>query len=281
MSSLRDKIWLLGETPGSHHAVKHYNLPGVNKMTPLEGLEFYGVKNLCRMKMSSDGDMSYVTDKLIQDDKGVMDKLSLSLLGAGGRGAEGDNSTMNEIIEVAKRDKRLVSAINDDFFCGNRPEIFTPDVLAHQREQLHTAIDRPIEFWSVVYDRSVITNENVYAHAKEYDLTTFWIWYSSNIPNLPAYIEWARSLTKEGRVILGLYMWDYGTGSPISDDFMKFQLDVAYERLVSGKIEGIMLHSSNNSDIGLESTQIVKGWLENIDGDPIFCNTKRDLSFIY
>ncbi len=265
MSSIKDKLWLLGETPGSHHANPYYKLPGVNTMTPLEGLEFYGIRNLCRMKMGVDKDLNYANDPLIDDKKGVMDKLSLSLLGAGGRGdGATDASTMDEIFEVAKKDKRLVSAINDDFFCGNRPQIFTPDVLARQREELHNGIERPIEFWSVIYERSIIKNEDVYAHAKEYDLTTFWVWYGENIKNMVAYIEWAKSLTKDGRVILGLYMWDYGNGCAISDDVMKFQLDVAYERMVKGDLEGVMLHSSNNSDIGLSSTVITKEWIEEI-----------------
>ena len=64
-----DKIWLLGETPGSHHANPNYKLPGVNKMTPMEGLEFYGVRNLCRMKMGVDKDLNYEFDPLIVDEK--------------------------------------------------------------------------------------------------------------------------------------------------------------------------------------------------------------------
>jgi len=265
MNNIHDKLWLLGETPGSHHRNPYYRLPGVNKMTPMEGLEFYGIRNLCRMKMGVDKDLNYATDPLIRDEKGIMDKLSLSLLGAGGRG-DGitDIATMEEIFAVAKKDKRLVSAINDDFFCGNRPQIFTPDVLARQREQLHTGIDRPIEFWSVIYERSILKNENVYDHAKEYDLTTFWVWYAENIPNLPAYLEWARSLTKDGRVILGLYMWDYGYGKEVPDDLMKHQLDFAYEKLAKGTLEGVMLHSSNNSDIGLKATEITKEWVDSI-----------------
>lgn len=264
MANLRDKMWMLGETPGSHHKVKTYNMPGVNTMTPMEGLEFFGVKNLCRMKMSSDGNMSYVDDALIKDEKGVMEKLSLSLTGAGERPIDADQDTLDEILEVGRREKRLVSAINDDFFHGERPKIYTPQVLAKQREILHTAIDHPIEFWSVVYERSYLANEDVYAHAKEFDLTTFWIWYGENIKDIKKYFEWGKSLTKEGRVILGIYMWDYGNGCPIPDDLMKFQLDFAYEKLVSGEAEGIMLHSSNNADIGLTATDITQEWLKEM-----------------
>ena len=265
MSNLRDKIWLLGETPGSHHKVKGYKLPGENKMTPVEGLEYFGVKNLCRMKMRSDMGMTYMEDPYIIDEKGSMEKLSLTLVGScAWRPAKGKRDDMDEILEIAKKDKRLVSAINDDFFNPDRMAFYTPEVLAEQREILHTALDRPLEFWSVAYERECKNNVDIYAHAKEYDLTTLWIWYSENIDEMNKYLEWGRSLTKDGRVILGVYMYDYGNACPISDDHMKKQLDFTYEKLISGEIEGAMLHSSCNMDIGLNATQITKKWLDEV-----------------
>lgn len=261
MGSMKDKIWLLGETPGSHHKVEHYRLPGVNKMTPMEGLEFFGVKNLCRMKMKSDKGLHYLNDPYIVGD--YMEKLSLTIVGAGEWTPDGGKrDDMDEILAIARKEPRLVSAISDDFFSERRMAIYTPEVIREWRETLHTALDRPIELWSVVYEREILANRDIYAHAKEFDLSTFWVWYSENVPDLPKYLDWARKLTKDGRVILGLYMYDYGNGCPISDDRMKYQLDFAYEKLISGELEGAMLHSSNNSDIGLTATEISKQWVD-------------------
>ena len=263
MASLMDKIWLLGETPGSHHAVKGYKLPGVNKMTPIEGLEYFGVRNLCRMKMRSDMGMTYMEDPCIVDDKGVMDKLCLTLVGScAWRPKEGCRDDMDELLEIAKRDKRFMAAINDDFFSADRPEIYTPEVLRQQRYELHNWFEKPIEFWSVVYEREHIKGTDVLPWTMEYDLTTLWVWYSENVAELQDHLEWGKKLTKDGRVILGVYMYDYGNGCPISDDRMKRQLDFTYEKLVKGEIEGAMLHSSCNMDIGLNSTLITKEWLE-------------------
>ena len=140
MKNLKDKVWLLGETPGSHHNVTEYNLPGVNKMTPMEGLEFLGIKNLCRMKMRVDMGLTYMEDPYIVGD--AMDKCCLSLVGSGEwRPGSGKIDDMDEILTVAKKDKRIVAAINDDFMCGDRPLIFTPEVLRQQRETLHNALD--------------------------------------------------------------------------------------------------------------------------------------------
>lgn len=51
--SIRDDFWLWGQVPNSHHEEGNniYNLPGVNKMTPIEGAKFFGIKNICMVVM--------------------------------------------------------------------------------------------------------------------------------------------------------------------------------------------------------------------------------------
>ena len=41
MTRLRDRLWLWGQSPGSHHRESNnrYQLPGVNHMTPAEGCD--------------------------------------------------------------------------------------------------------------------------------------------------------------------------------------------------------------------------------------------------
>ena len=261
MENFKKNIWLLGETPGSHHNVTDYNLPGVNKMTPMEGLEFFGIRNLCRMKMRVDMSLSYLDDPYIVGD--AMDRCCLSLVGSGEwRPAGGKRDDMDEILAVAARDKRIMAAINDDFMCGDRPLIYTPQVLRQQREELRTSLDRPLELWSVYYDRDV--EKDVFAQSREFDVTTYWTWYSENLRDLEKNLQWARSLTPDARVILGVYMYDYGNGCPISDDLMKMQLDFAWEKYQAGQIEGMMLCSNCNADIGLTATRITKDWIAQL-----------------
>jgi hypothetical protein len=45
MDDLADRVWLWGQTPGTHHRVERFNLPGVNRMTPIQGCEFFGIRN--------------------------------------------------------------------------------------------------------------------------------------------------------------------------------------------------------------------------------------------
>ena len=54
MSKIIENIWLWGQEPGSHHASEHYHLPGENKMTAIEGCDFFGIRNCCRRRTQED-----------------------------------------------------------------------------------------------------------------------------------------------------------------------------------------------------------------------------------
>ena len=65
MATLRDKIWLWGQIPGGHHSPDYYKLsliPKENKMTPTEGLEFFGIDKLCRVKLGKEPGYSFFDD---------------------------------------------------------------------------------------------------------------------------------------------------------------------------------------------------------------------------
>ena len=51
--SIKNDFWLWGQVANSHHEEGNniYNLPGVNKMTPLEGAKFFDIKNVCMVVM--------------------------------------------------------------------------------------------------------------------------------------------------------------------------------------------------------------------------------------
>ena len=55
MTRLRDRLWLWGQSPGSHHRESNnrYQLPGVNLMAQAEGCDFFGIPNCCRERRRS------------------------------------------------------------------------------------------------------------------------------------------------------------------------------------------------------------------------------------
>ena len=256
--NLKDQIWLWGQTAGGHHKAG-YALPGVNKMTPEEGLDFFGIKNLCKVKLSFETAESFSSDKTLGRNA---ERICLSLIGAGGGEEAIKNNDMEEILSLAKNDERIVSAVMDDFVSAARLAAYPPEVLAEIRERLHNEIGRKIELWSVLYE--VDFDKPIKERAREFDLTTFWTWRGENLKVLNENFKRIQDITDGGRIMLGAYMFDYGNQKLLSDYDMKMQLDFIGEKFAQNEIEGMVLCSNCIADIGLSAVDITKKWLETL-----------------
>ena len=253
MKNLKDHIWLWGQTPGSHHhSGNTYRLPGVNRMTPEEGLDFFGISNVCRVKMQTDAGKSFL------DGMGLpanAKKLCLSLVGAGDLA---DND-LEDIIQIAKEDERIRSAVMDDFISDLRMKLFPPEELKKLKARLHTGAGRELELWSVIYERDL--DRPIESLAREFDLTTFWTWYGDNLARQAENYARIRGITGGGRMMMGVYMYDYGGRKPLSDEVMIRQLEFVKEKFEAGEIEGMILCSNCIADLGLHAVDITRDWI--------------------
>ncbi|MBQ3215671.1 MAG: hypothetical protein IJB11_06110 [Oscillospiraceae bacterium] len=77
MSEIGKKIWLWGQKPAGYDKAG-YNVPTGNKMTPTEALDFFGIENLCRVKLSAESNDSFLNDPWLGQ---PAQKLCLSLIG--------------------------------------------------------------------------------------------------------------------------------------------------------------------------------------------------------
>lgn len=253
--SYRDKIWLWGQTAGGHHK-SGYALPGENKMSAEEGLKFFGIDNLCKVKLSFEEELSYLDEENFGGDA---KKICVSLLGAGGKSL-GDDT--DDIIALAKKDERVIAGVMDDFVSEERLKKFPPEKLREIRQRLHTAAGRKIEMWSVLYE--VDLEKPIKECAREFDLTTFWTWRAENIANLEEDYKKIRDITDGGRLMLSAYLFDYGNQKLMDDTLLQKQLDFIYGKLADNEIEGMLICSNCSADLGLSSVDVVKNWLNTI-----------------
>ena len=254
MKNLKNDLWLWGQRPSGYDGAG-YGLPEGNRMTPTEGLSYFGIKNLARVKLSAEADNSFFDDPWL----GGAEKLCLSLIGAGGEVPRPDT---DEIIALSRRDRRLSAAVMDDFISEKRMKYFTPERLVEIRDRLHTEPSRPIELWSVLYERDFdITPTD---RSRLFDVTTFWTWYSENLDRYDENLKRIRNITDGGRLMLGIYMYDFGAKCPIDDDRMLRQLEFVNEKYSEGVIEGAILCSNVIADIGLTAVDLTKKYLDNL-----------------
>ena len=255
MKGLKDNLWLWGQKPSGYDDAG-YGLPKGNKMTPTEGLEFFDIPNLCRVKLSSEASNSFINDPWISD---AASKVCLSLVGAGGEVPRVD---IEDILTLAKSDERIVSAVMDDFISQKRMKAFTPEVLGGYIDRLHNNLPRPLELWSVLYERDFdITPID---RARMFDVTTFWIWFGENLDNYEQHFRRIREIVNGGRIMLGIYMYDFGNKRPLSDDAMRRQLEFVERKYNEGMIEGAILCSNVIADIGLSTVEITRSWIKNL-----------------
>ena len=178
MAKLIDGVWLWGQTPGSHHVNPAYALPGVNKMTPIEGCEFFGIERCCRVAMGA-GPFPPFDNESIPLDK--LKEVCWSIVGAGSVDRNEENlADLDEVLRQAKMHKNVVAGIMDDFLQSERRrEIFTPEVLKKVKNILRTEVGRPLEYWTVYYDRELELDVQDYLDV--FDVITYWTWYGENL----------------------------------------------------------------------------------------------------
>jgi hypothetical protein len=161
---LRDRFWLWGQNAGSHHYHKDpnevngniYNLPGVNRMDPAAGGEFFGIPNCCRVAMSDGPEPPFDAEsaKLTK-----FKQVAWSAVGSGGIARNSnDQSDIDEVIRQAELFPNITGAVLDDFFAsvegfdtGGAIARHTVKSIASIKDKLANFSQRKLDLWMVWY----------------------------------------------------------------------------------------------------------------------------------
>lgn len=254
---LRDKLWLWGQNPGSHHAESDniYNLPGENKMGPVEGAHYLNIPNMCRVVMEDKPIPPFDAEAEELKD---FPKVAWSILGSGGskRTNDGGND-LDEVLRLAKKYPNITAGIMDDFMRPDRMAVYTPDIIRGYRDRLHAA---GLGLWTVIYEHEITPEAEPYL--AECDLITTWTWSAKNLKDLDTNLKNLKSMLHNGqKVYAGCYMWDYGDCRPLALEQMKYQLDVYYRWLTDGEVDGIIICSNCIADLGLDTVEYTRNWI--------------------
>jgi hypothetical protein len=264
MKSLRNNLWLWGQTPNSHHAGGIYQLPGNNHMTATEGCEFFGISNCCRVAMGT-GPFPPFDEESRQ--LAHLNQVVWSIIGAGGvRRNEDRNGDLEEVIRQARHFPNINGAVLDDFFSERRIALYPPERIAEIRRRLNEGSERSMDLWIVWYDREI--DVPVQPYLEICDVITYWTWYGKNLDRLEEYLDRMIAATPGKRRLVGCYLWNYGEKCPLSPQQMQHQLDVYLKYLRAGLLEGMILCSNCCADIGLHTVDQVKAWID-YHGDEI------------
>ena len=272
---IRDAVWLWGQDVMGHHQVgpkkeNIWNLPGVNRMGPVEGARYFGIDSICRVVMSGKPEPPF---------HGEMEKLSeirnviWSILGDGGSDRSGKHADdLESFLELVGKYPNLRGGVLDDFFhtaekaqeTGSLARI-SLERLKEIRNTLHGLLPRQ-ELWMVIYE--AFLSEKYAPYLAQCDAVSFWTWYSrEHLPLLKDNLQRTFDLSPEQKHLGGLYLYDYGNCTELIPEQLKEQCRLYAEYLKSGKLQGVIICSNCIADIGLPASDYVRDWLREIGDD--------------
>lgn len=94
------------------------------------------------------------------------------------------------------------------------------------------------------------------------DETSLWFWRSDKIGTMDDQVKRCREfIGPEKDLLLGLYMWDFTLGEPVSGARMEHQLACARKFLADRTVTGLIFHPSFSAALDVPSVKLSKEWI--------------------
>ncbi len=225
-------------------------------MTPEQYAEEYGIRN--SFIVSYGGNIQPPFDDFAKRFS-VLREVKWSVLGDSSSPLpEAELGNTEDILAVIDKVDNISGAIVDDFFSPERMERFTPEVLKKIRAALNA---KGLDFWCVLYANQLELDLEKYMDC--FDGVSFWFWTTPEHAHLEESLDKLFALAKDKPVMLGIYVWDWGTGGkPMEMSLFKRQLDLYFDFLRQKKIEGVVFCSSTLGDAPLETNKVLKEYIK-------------------
>lgn len=276
---LIDTCWMWGHETGQVDGApkNHWNLPPATNDYPMvDGCASFGVKNLCCIRWDRPG-------KAFRDTLAGMRQVSFPASSCEGT-EKGFLKLADWCFETAKEMPNMTAIDFDDFF---RP-VDAPQPAALPLERLREirrradAFGRKIELRVVMYDEmflpgSVRRYRTDAEHGRvlrpyldQFDAVSYWTWHAAHLKYLPENFAKIRKLTRGKRLLMGVYLWDFGPSKPMRVEPLAGQLAFALEKWKSHEIDGLIFLCSSICNRDFPTVAYARQWLRD------HCNDERD-----
>jgi hypothetical protein len=253
-ATARDRFWLWGHPAGAHD--KGWGLPGTSRITPVEAAYYMSIPNAVMVRYEGKPDLPF--DQYAVPFRALR-QVVWSAVGAGGAT---DARERSAVLALARNSRNFSGVQMDDFFLGEPKDGKVAALSIPELRQLRDELrggPRKLGLWVTLYTHQL--NDSIKEHLKYCDDVTLWTWKAQDLNRLAANLEKARSLAPDSRLILGCYMWDYGTHKPMPAGAMQHQAELGLKWLQAGQIDGIIFLASCICDLGLETVEWTREWI--------------------
>lgn len=259
-NTVLDRLWIF--TCAANSDFPHIGRRSV--MTPVEGAFYLGVPNIIVVQ-SSEKEAPYgrLEPPLAQYAVPMrrLKRVVWSVVGSGGFHSP---SETREVLELAKTTPNFAGIMLDDFFTGQKDgkrAQWTIQELAEARRELKR-IRPDLEVFVTLYDRQLDLPLADYLELM--DVITLWTGRPEGLANLEANLKKVERIAPKARRMLGCYLVDYGRKQGMPLAAMELQCRTGLLWLQQGRISGIILLGNTTMDLGFESVEWARQWIEKV-----------------
>ena len=258
---LRDTLWIWGQDPGTHHKAGNnvWNLPGVNRMGPVEAAKYLGIPNCCRVVYGGSPRPPFDAEsaKLAGFREVVWSALGDASSARNEKGAD----DLDEVLRQAEKFPNVTGCVLDDLFHpADKSARVTAERIREMADKLHAA-PRPLSLWLVCYPTLFGIDYRAWFDAA--DVITFWPWTEEHLARTEENLLRMIELTPGKRHYAGNYLFGFGFRKKreITAAETWMQLEI-YRRLWhAGAIDGVITCANTVVDLGFEAPDAFRDWL--------------------
>lgn len=251
---IRDRLWMWGHHPESVVDGKHGFPKNATYLDQAEACLSMGIPNNCVVRWCN----------LPRHPWGgyfeqfrALKRFSFSITdGAAGTVWDKMNLAFDELLPTMPN---LTGCFLDDFFAV--PQLTqTEDDLVKIADAVHAhGLRLSIVFYS---DQDGFRPE-YQSRLALCDEISFWFWRGENIAGMADRVRQCRDFIGPDKdLLLGLYMWDFSCGHPISAENMASQLETARGFLADGTVSGLIFHPTFAAGMDLDSVRLSREWIQ-------------------
>lgn len=266
MAQARDKFWMFGvrahqDDPWLGRGLDNRNYTK-SRITPAEGAFMLDIPNM--LMINCDG----IPVPFSDDAYGYADsfcRMNNVLWGVTGSAGFRVGNEEAFICDLAEKYPNIKGAFMDDFFHKFRG---LPDMNERAEallKEIRAGLDkacRPMELYVVWYTRELDT---VDPRLMQYiDGITLWTWHSEQLPLLPERYEQIERNFPDKKKLLGIYMYDFIAGEPITNELMELQCEYGLKLMKEGRLDGMIFECNATMGVGLPSEKWLREWIDRV-----------------
>ena len=121
---------------------------------------------------------------------------------------------------------------------------------------------RPMEIHAVYYMRYA---DRIAPEVLEnIDVLSLWSWHSEELDHIEESFDVFEQKTPGKRKMIGIYMYDFDAGMPVTIERMEHQCEFALQMLREKRIEGMIIETNSVMGIGFPSELWLRDWIKKV-----------------